>query len=127
MTELLYKEEVYAIIGAAMKVHNELGPGFLEAIYQEALEVELKEGEIPFKPQQELTVFYKGKQLKKYYVADLMAFDQIIIEIKAISQLTPIDEAQLVNELKINRSKLGLLINFGAEKLEWKRKVNLKE
>jgi len=126
MTELLYKEEVYAIIGAAMKVHNELGPGFLEAIYQEALEVELKEGEIPFKPQQELTVFYKGKQLKKYYVADLMAFDQIIIEIKAISQLTPIDEAQLVNELKINRSKLGLLINFGAEKLEWKRKVNLK-
>lgn len=127
MTELIYKQEVYNIIGAAMEVYNQLGSGFLEAIYQEALEIELTERKIPFVSQPELPVNYKGKRLKKYYVSDFFIYDKILVEIKSIKRLTSIEEAQLINQLKITQSKVGLLINFGANaKLEWKRMVNTK-
>ena len=127
MTELIYKQEVYNIIGAAMEVYNQLGSGFLEAIYQEALEIELTERKIPFVSQPELPVNYKGKRLKKYYVSDFFIYDKILVEIKSIKRLTSIEEAQLINQLKITQSKVGLLINFGANaNLEWKRMVNTK-
>jgi GxxExxY protein len=120
MVELLLKDEVYAIVGAAMEVYNQLGPGFLEPIYQEAMEIETLERQIPIKPRHELVVLYKGKHLKKFYIADLICFDQVIVEIKAIDTLTTREESQLINYLKATGLKVGLLINFGSHgKLEW--------
>jgi len=122
MAELIFKEEVYAIIGAAMEVYNELGPGFAEPVYQEAFGTELVSRRIPVKAQQELVIFYKGARLQKSYIADYIAYDKIIIEIKALDQLSSREEAQLLNYLKATSMPLGLLINFGAHNdLEWKR------
>lgn len=124
MTELLLKDEVYKLVGAAMAVYNELGPGFLEAVYQEAYEIELADGDIPFVAQHELLIQYKGRLLRKTYRADVVGYEQVIVELKAISQLTEYDEAQLLNSLKATSFEVGLLINFGArERLEWKRMV----
>jgi GxxExxY protein len=120
---LLFKEEVYTIIGAAMEVHTQLGCGFLEAVYQEALMVEFANRCIPVESQKELPIRYKGIALKKGYIADFIAFNKIIIELKAASSLTTADEAQVINYLKATGLELGLLINFGAEKLEWSRKI----
>lgn len=123
--ELIFKEEVYKIIGAAMEVYNALGAGFLEAVYQEALTIEFESQLIPFKTQVELPIYYKNKPLKKLYVADFIVWDKIIVEIKAQENLTKVDEAQLLNYLKASKIKLGLLINFGnKKKLEWKRIIN---
>ena len=125
MAELLYKEEVYSIVGAAFEVYNELGVGFLEAVYQDALEEEFKLRKIPNTSQQEIQVMYKGKPLRKSYVADLVAYGKVIVEIKAIDHLTPREYSQVINYLKATDFKLGVLINFGAEKeMEWKRVVN---
>ena len=124
MTDLLLKDEVYAIVGAAIEVHRELGPGFLEAVYQEALEIELKERGIPFERQKVLAISYKGHRLAKEYVADLICFGQIVVELKAIEQLSGKDEAQALNYLKATGLRVSLLINFGSHgKLEWKRFV----
>ena len=124
MTELLYRDEVYAIVGAAMEVYNQLGPSFLEAVYQEALEIELTERGIPFVAQKELRILYKGQPLKKTYISDLTCCEKIIVELKAIDRLTGKDIAQLLNYLKATGLRLGLLINFGnAEKLEWERRI----
>lgn len=124
MTELLYKEEIYAIVGAAMEVYNELGPGFLEAVYQEALEIEMTTRGIPFKPQQEMPIFYKGQRLTKTYKPDLYCYDKIVVDLKAIERLTPIDVAQLHNYLMGTKYQLGLLLNFGAKSnLEYKRYI----
>ena len=124
MAELLYKDEVYAIIGAAMEVYNQLGPGFLEPIYQEAMEIETLVRKIPYKPQQDIHVIYKGRPLKKFYTADLICYEKIIVEIKALERLTSREQAQLLNYLKATGMSIGLLINFGSEKdLEWKRMV----
>jgi len=122
MEELLFKDEVYAIVGAAIEVHRELSCGYLEAVYQEAMEIELELQSIPFKLQQELAIFYKGRQLKKKYCADFVGYGQIIVEIKAADKLTGKDEAQLLNYLKTTGYRVGILINFGCHgKLEWKR------
>ena len=127
MVELLFKSEVFAIIGAAMAVYNALGPGFLEAVYQEALEIELKKRDLPFVAQHPIKVYYDGILLKSSYIADFLAYEEIIIEIKALKQLTSREEAQLLNYLKATGKCVGLLINFGAEcKLEWKRMVHTK-
>jgi GxxExxY protein len=125
MSEIILKEEVYEIIGAAIDVHRELGPGFLEPVYQEAMEIELAERGIPFVPQKSLAISYKGRRLKKEYVADLVCYDQIIVELKSLSRLSGIEEAQLINYLKATGLKVGLLINFGSRgRLEWKRLVH---
>jgi GxxExxY protein len=125
MVELIFKDEVYAIIGAAMEVYNTLGPGFLEAVYQEALTYELAQRSIPFAAQKEISVFYGAHPLKAAYTADFLVYNKIIIEIKALNQLTSREEAQLLNYLKATNLQLGLLINFGCkDKLEWKRRVN---
>ncbi len=124
MTELLRKQEVYAIIGAAMEVYNELGPGFLEAVYQEAMEIELSSRGIPFESQKELTVYYKDRPLNKKYTPDLLAFGQVVVDLKALDRLTSKEDSQLLNYLKATRWEVGLLINFGAvNDLEWKRMV----
>ncbi len=127
MTELLYKDEVYALIGAAMEVYNVLGAGFLEPVYQEALGIEFKERHIPFEAQKELCISYKEHWLEKTYLADYVAFGKIIVEIKALDRLTLREEAQLLNYLKATGIEVGVLINFGsASKLEWKRMVRTK-
>ena len=122
--ELLYKGEVYAIIGAAMEVHKELGPGFLEAVYQEALERELKASRIPFESYKRLLIQYKGEPLKKEYEADFVCYDKIIVEIKALDLVTGKEEAQLLHYLKTTGFRVGLLINFGSVgTLQWKRYI----
>jgi GxxExxY protein len=121
--DLLFKDEVYAIIGAAFETHKILGPGFLEPVYQEAFEMELASRQIPFTAQPEIKVYYKGQALEKIYRADLIAYDKIIIELKALDNLTNVEEAQILNYLKATHFQLGLLINFGALKLEWKRRI----
>ncbi len=124
MAELLFKDDVYAIIGAAMEVYNQIGPGFGEAIYQEALEIESDSRKLPNNPQQEIYIDYKGVQLKQFFKPDFIYFEKIITEIKAIDRLTSREESQLLNYLKATGMQVGLLINFGADKdLEWKRMV----
>lgn len=124
MTDLLYKEEVYAIVGAAMEVYNVLGPGFLEPVYQEALGIEFTSRGIPFEPQKELRISYKEHRLEQKYKADFLGYGKIIVEIKALDCLTSREEAQLLNYLKATGLEVGVLINFGSGgKLEWKRRV----
>jgi GxxExxY protein len=123
--ELLYKDEVYAVVGAAIEVHRSLGPGFLEAVYQEAFEFELTHRGIPFESQKQLHIHYKTHKLKKEYVSDLICYDKIIVELKALDALGGVETAQLINYLKATHYRLGLLINFGSSaRLEWKRFIN---
>jgi GxxExxY protein len=124
--ELIFKDEVYQIVGAAMEVSNELGCGFLEAVYQEALEIEFDARRISHVPQKRITIYYKGGALKHEYIADFLCHDQIVIEIKAIKAITGIEEAQVLNYLKATSHPLGLIINFGAPQLERKRYANTK-
>lgn len=110
------------MIGAAMDVYNELGFGLLEPIYQEALERELFTREIPFDAQRELTIFYKEQPLLKKYIPDLFVFERIVAELKAVKELLPEHEAQLINYMRITKSPVGYLINFGKPGgLDWKR------
>lgn len=123
--ELLFKEEVYAIVGAAMEVHSVLGHGFLEAVYQEAMEIELRLRGLPFESAKRLRIQYKDEYLKKEYEADLLVFGEIVVELKATDSLTSKDESQLINYLNATGKKVGLLINFGSVgRLEWMRRVN---
>jgi len=124
MTELLLKDEVYAVVGAAMDVHKELGHGFLEPVYQEAMEMELELRRIPFEALKPLRISYKGRLLKKGYKADLVCYGQLIVELKALDALTTKEEAQILNYLKATGLRVGLLVNFGSVgRLEWKRFV----
>jgi GxxExxY protein len=113
----------YAIIGAAMDVHRQLGCGFLEAVYQEALEIELKRAGIPASPQVELPIFYRGQRLKCYYIADFVCYESVIVELKALSRLSGVEDAQVLNYLKATGLSVGLLLNFGMTSLEYKRLV----
>jgi GxxExxY protein len=116
-------QQTHAIIGAAMEVHRQLGPGFLEQVYQEALALELAERGIPFAPQFELYVYYKGRKLEAFYKADFVCFESVIVELKALKAITGVEEAQLLNYLKATRLERGLLVNFGRPSLEFKRFV----
>lgn len=116
-------ERTYKIIGAALDVHNELGCGFLEAVYQEALEIEFDQRKIPFKSQPFIEIMYKETLLEKQYQPDFICFDEVIVEIKAIEKLTGLEEAQVINYLKATGLKVGLLINFGSKSLDYKRYV----
>jgi len=124
MAEILFKDESYAIIGACIKVHSELGAGFLEAVYQEALEKEFTKRSIPFLRQPRLSLFFDGEKLKKYYIADFICYNSIILEIKATSLLSEISIKQLHNSLKASKQRLGIIINFGSPSLNYKRILN---
>ena len=114
----------YAIIGAAMEVHNQLGRGFLEAVYQEALAVELASRDVPFAREVELPILYKGVRLHTGYRADFVCYDTIILELKSLRSTGVVEDAQLINYLKATRLQVGLLLNFGANSLEFKRFVH---
>jgi len=123
MSELIYKDEVFAIVGAAIEVHRVLGSGFLEGVYQEAMEIECASKNLPFIAQK-IQIHYKDRVLKKEYIADLICFENIIVELKALDKLTGREEAQVINYLKVTGYRVGVLINFGSHpKLEWKRFV----
>jgi GxxExxY protein len=120
--ELLYKDESYAIIGACFEVYKEKGNGFVEPVYQECLELEFGFQKIPFSPQSTLRLNYKGVELKQRYIPDFLCYDKIILEIKAVKQLTDEHRAQVLNYLKATGLRLGLLVNFGHyPKVEYER------
>jgi GxxExxY protein len=124
MTQLMYQDETFAVLGAAIEVHKELGSGFLEGVYQEALEIELADRKVPFDPRKGLAICYKGTPLHKAYEADVVCFEKIIVELKALDRLSGKEEAQILHYLKASGMKVGLLINFGSHgRLEWKRFV----
>ena len=124
---MIEKEELTGkIINACMEVHNELGNGFLEPVYQEALEEEFKIQGIPYVREKLLPVMYKGKQLKKEYYADFVCYDDIIVELKAVSVLLKPHKAQVLNYLNAANKEIGLLISFGETKLKWERITKFK-
>ncbi len=113
-----------AVVGAAMEVYYKLGTGFLEPVYQQALAIELARRDIPFVEQSRFPIEYKGVTLEKVYVADFVCFDKIIVEIKALTQLSTLEWSQLINYLKVSHMRVGLLFNFGSNgRLEWKKFV----
>jgi GxxExxY protein len=125
MVDLILKDEVCAVIGAAIEVHRELGSGFLEPVYQEAMESELRSRGLPIESQRRLGITYKGQPLQKTYVADWVCYGQTIVEPKAPDDLSGKERAQLLNYLHATGLPAGLLVNFGSRgKLEWERFVN---
>jgi GxxExxY protein len=124
MEHLLFKDEVYKIIGLCMEVYNTLGYGFLEIIYKDAIQIELEANNIPFVREKEFPVFYKGNPLKRTFFSDFLVFDTIIVEVKAGADGIAADTfSQTINYLKASKKKVGVIINFGKRKLEYKRVV----
>jgi GxxExxY protein len=127
MTDLIFKEESYQLMGAAFEVYKEKGNGYLEAVYQECLAMEFEDNKIPFKEKPPLTLYYKTRQLKQKYEPDYLCFDEIIVEIKAVKTLTDQHRKQIINYLKSTGKELGILINFGHHpKVQYERFVNQK-
>jgi GxxExxY protein len=123
-SELLLKEEVYQIVGAAFEVMNEMGSGYLEPVYQESMALEFGLRELPFEPQKELRIRYKEFILAKFYVADFVCFGTVLVELKVQEKLTGREMAQILNYLKATGIEVAVLINFGPDnKVEWKRVV----
>ena len=120
-TKLIFEKETFAINGAAMEVHSQLGCGFLESVYQEAIEYELRFRNIPFEAQPELSISYKEQTLKHKFRPDLLVFGQVVVELKTLDRLGPNEDAQMLNYLKATGLPIGLLLNFGASRLQWRR------
>ena len=125
MVMYLYQEESYKIRGAIFAVHRELGCGFLERVYQDALEYEFRERGIPYEREKLIQVMYKGKPLGEPYRADFVCYDKIIVELKALSELDGTHRAQVINYLKATKMKLGLLVNFGETSAKAERLLNV--
>ena len=123
--KMIYPHEAYEIIGAAMEVHRTLGQGFLESVYQEALEIEMSKREIPFSSQTKIQIHYKDIPMEHYFVADFVCYDKIIVELKSVSTVLPEHEAQIINYLRATGFKLGILLNFNEESLYYKRYPNI--
>jgi len=124
MSDILFKEESYIIIGACMEVHKKLGCGFLESVYAEALEKEFINKQILFEREKQLQIYYDGKPLKKFFKADFLCFDKIILELKSTAFITKTAKKQSLNYLKAAKFKLGILANFGTPSLTFVRTVN---
>jgi len=123
MSELLYKEEVFKLVGHCMEVHRELGKGQDEVLYKDALMVELQRTQISFARERKYEVTYKGVILPHHYFADFVVWDKILFEAKAVERLTEVHVKQVLNYLAASKLELGLLVNFGGDSLEWKRVV----
>ena len=117
-------EQTFAVIGAAMAVHRELGPGFLESAYGDALEMEFMERNIPFEREKLMHIYYKGKPIKTYYQADFVCFGNLVLELKTVDAIADIHKAQLIHYLKATKTNKGLLINFKSKSLQYERFVN---
>ena len=125
MALLIYPQESYAINGCLLKVYNGLGCGFLEAVYQEALEIEMKKRSIPFESQCKIQIQYKDVPMEHYFIADFVCYNKIIVELKSVSAILPEHEAQIINYLRATGFKLGILLNFNEESLYYKRYPNI--
>ena len=123
MAELLYREETHRLIGLCMEIHRELGKGHDEVIYKDALVVELSRANIPFGREKKYEIHYKGVLLPHHYYADFVISDKIIFEAKAVEKLTDSHVKQVLNYLAASKLRVGLLVNFGADSLEWKRVI----
>lgn len=121
MSQIIYKHESYFVIGLCMDVHNELGKGFSEAVYGDALEIELKSNGVPFQREVKFNIDYKGNTLKHQYYADFIVDDKIILELKAVEKISNGHIKQTLNYLAASKMKLGLIINFGEDQLNYKR------
>ena len=121
MNGLMYEAETGEIINACMAVHKELGNGFLEAVYQDALEIEFKDRGIPYAREAQIPIFYKGQRLDKEYYADFICYGKIIVELKCVSRLVSANKAQVINYLHGTKLNVGLLINFAEASLKWER------
>ena len=126
MVDILYKDESYKIIGACMKVHSELGAGFLESVYQEALEKQFIKDNIPYQREKLLKIQFDGENLRKTFKADFVCYDEIIVELKAATFIHNDNILQIQNYLNAMHFKLGLLVNFGESSLKYKRVINFK-
>lgn len=124
MAQMLFEQEGFQVIKAFYNVHNKLGPGFLEAVYQEALEIEFKKMGIPYQKEAKINIWYDSMKLNKYYKADFICFNQIIIEIKSLSYLAEAHFKQTINELKATKLPLAYLVSFGGPKVKFKRIIN---
>ena len=120
---MIFKKETYEIVGAAINVHKELGGGFLESVYQEALGIELADQKIPFEKEVRLPIIFKGNTLTKFFIADFVCHGDIIVELKSCSMILEEHYAQVINYLKATNKKLGLILNFGPKSLEFKRVI----
>ena len=123
MSEIIYKDESYAIIGKCMEVHNELGHGFSEVVYKDALQFEFNTYNIMYEREKEYSVYYKGNLLERRYFADFVVYDKIILELKCVKALTEEHVSLCLNYLKVSKCKLALLVNFARGKLEYQRIV----
>ena len=123
MSKIIYQKESYEIIGICMEVHNNLGPGFLEIVYKDALEYEFKKSGVLYEREKQYIVNYKGIELPHKFYADFVVFDSIILEVKAVSAICDEFIAQSINYLKVSKNKLALIVNFGELKLNYKRLV----
>ncbi|MGN7515009.1 MAG: GxxExxY protein [Allomuricauda sp.] len=123
MSQIIYKNESYFVIGLCMDIHNELGKGFSEVVYSDALEIELKSNGVPFKKEVKFDIIYKGKKLKHHYYADYLVDDKIILELKAVEKISSSHVKQTLNHLAASKMKLGLIINFGEDSLSYKRVI----
>lgn len=121
MPQILYKNESYFVVGLCMDIHNELGKGFSEAVYSDALEIELKSNGVPFRKEVKFDIIYKGELLKHHYFADFIIDDKIILELKAVDKISSGHIKQTMNYLAASKMKLGLIINFGEDQLTYKR------
>ncbi len=119
--DFLFKDECYKIVGACMEVHRTLGCGFLEPVYQEALSIEFQQQGIPYEREKEFDITYKGLLLPKSYKVDFLCYEHVIVELKALTQLTADNTAQILNYLKAANLKVGLLVNFGNHSLQHQR------
>lgn len=124
---MIFKEEAYQIVGGCIEVQNRMGCGFLEAVYQECLEIEFAEQGIPSISQPKLELEYRERKLRQTYQPDFVCFGKILVEIKAVSSIQPEHRAQLLNYLNATKFELGLLVNFGSPRLQWERLANTKD
>ena len=122
--KILYRDESYAIQGAIFEGYREMGSGYLESVYQECLEIELAQRKIPYVAQSRLYLNYKGERLRHTYQPDLICYSKIIVELKAVKDYSAVHKAQLINYLKATGKKLGLVLNFGGERVQVKRVAN---
>ena len=123
MSKLIHKDEAYFIIGLCMEVHNTLGKGFSEAVYSEALEIELEDNGVPYSKEEKFNIYYKGKSLSKKYYADFVIDNKIILELKAVEGISKSHIKQTLNYLAVSKLRLGLVVNFGEDSLNYKRVV----
>src|SRR6266705_1067097 len=123
MSELLYKDEVFQLVGYCMEIHSELGKGQDEVLYKDAFTVDLQRAQIPFSRERKYEVTYKGVILPHHYFADFVVWDKILFEAKAVEKLTDSHTKQVLNYVAASKLRLGLLVNFGGDELEWKRVI----